>query len=111
MPSFLIKVDFDWDFAFNKYSLRAYFTHSLQPTILNDNVNQVGLETDKGHFTLKVKTVTFLLPIVHHIFFRGSSFLLAILMLPRQSKCQNFSLHTSNIMIYTVRGKSNATIR
>jgi hypothetical protein len=35
-------------------------THSLQPTILNDNVNQfkVGLETDKGHFTLKVTTVT-----------------------------------------------------
>jgi hypothetical protein len=35
------------------------YTHSLQPTILNDNVNQfkVGLETDKGHFTLKVKTV------------------------------------------------------
>jgi hypothetical protein len=35
------------------------YTHSLHPTILNDNVNQfkVGLETDKGHFTVKVKTV------------------------------------------------------
>jgi hypothetical protein len=27
--------------------------HSLQPTVLNDNVNQfkVGLESDKGYFT------------------------------------------------------------
>jgi hypothetical protein len=35
------------------------YTHSLQPTILNDNVNQfkVGLETDNCHFTFKVKTV------------------------------------------------------
>jgi hypothetical protein len=93
MPSFL------GDFAFNKYSLRAYFTHSLQPTILNDTVNQVGLETVKGNFKLKVKRVTFLLLIVHHIFFRVSSFLLSILMLPRQPKCENFSLLTSNIMI------------
>jgi hypothetical protein len=32
----------------------------LQPTIFNDNVNQfkVGLESDKGYFTLKVKTMT-----------------------------------------------------
>jgi hypothetical protein len=51
------------------------YTHSLQPTILNNNVSQfkVGLETDNGHFTLKVKTVMFdvqlfLLPIVHYIF-------------------------------------------
>jgi hypothetical protein len=37
------------------------YTHSLQPTILNNNVSQfkVGLETDNGHFTLKVKTVMF----------------------------------------------------
>jgi hypothetical protein len=58
MPS-SFKVDLDWDFALNKYSLRAYLHYSLQPIILNDNVNQfkVGLETDKGHFTLKVKTV------------------------------------------------------
>jgi hypothetical protein len=36
------------------------YNHSLQPTILNDNVNQfkVGLESDKGYFTLKVKTMT-----------------------------------------------------
>jgi hypothetical protein len=35
------------------------YTHSLQPILLNDNVNQfrVGLETDNGHFTLKVKTI------------------------------------------------------
>jgi hypothetical protein len=42
------------------------YTNSLQPTILNQF--KVGLETDKGHFTLKVKTVMlmshFLLPIV-----------------------------------------------
>jgi hypothetical protein len=50
------------------------YTHSLQPTILNDNVNQfkVGLETDKGDFTLKAKTVMlmshfFLLAIVRTI--------------------------------------------
>jgi hypothetical protein len=32
----------------------------LQPTIFNENVNQfkVGLESDKGYFTLKVKTMT-----------------------------------------------------
>jgi hypothetical protein len=32
------------------------YNHSLQPTILNDNVNQfkVGLESDKGYFTKKV---------------------------------------------------------
>jgi hypothetical protein len=55
-PLPLIKVDFDWDFALNKYSLRAYLHSFLQPTILIDNVNQfkVGLETDNG---LK-KTVT-----------------------------------------------------
>jgi hypothetical protein len=36
------------------------YSHSLQPTILNDSVNQfkVGLESGKGHFTLKVKTMT-----------------------------------------------------
>jgi hypothetical protein len=36
------------------------YNHSLQPKILNDNVNQfkVGLESDKGYFTLKVKTMT-----------------------------------------------------
>jgi hypothetical protein len=35
------------------------YTHSLQPTILNDNVNQfkIGLELDKAYFTLKVKTM------------------------------------------------------
>jgi hypothetical protein len=33
-PLLLIKVDFDWDFVLNKYSLRAYL-----PKILNDNVN------------------------------------------------------------------------
>jgi hypothetical protein len=56
----LIKVDFDWNFALNKHSLRAYLHHSLQPTILNDNVNQfkIGLESGKGYFTLKVKTMT-----------------------------------------------------
>jgi hypothetical protein len=49
------------------------YTRFIQPTILNDNVNQfkVGLETDKGHFTEKVKTVMlmshFLLPIVGDI--------------------------------------------
>jgi hypothetical protein len=60
-PLLLIKVDFDSDFALNKYSLRAYLlTHSLQPTIFNDNVNQfkIGLELDKGYFTLKVKIMT-----------------------------------------------------
>jgi hypothetical protein len=52
----LIKVDFDWDFTLNKYSLRAYTCNeSLQPSILNHNVNQfkVGLdslESDKGYF-------------------------------------------------------------
>jgi hypothetical protein len=55
----LIKVDFDWDFALNKYSLRAYL-HSF-PTILNDNVNQ--LETDKGQDS-NVDVPLFLLPIV-----------------------------------------------
>jgi hypothetical protein len=36
------------------------YNHSLQPTTLNDNLNQfkVGLESDKGYFTLKVKTMT-----------------------------------------------------
>jgi hypothetical protein len=36
------------------------YTHFLQSTILSDNDNQfkVGLETDNGHFTLKVRTVT-----------------------------------------------------
>jgi hypothetical protein len=60
-PLLLIKVGFDSDFALNKYSLRAYLlTHSLQPTIFNDNVNQfkIGLELDKGYFTLKVKIMT-----------------------------------------------------
>jgi hypothetical protein len=62
-PLLLIKVDFDWDFALNKYSLCANvltYNHSLQPTVLNDNVNQfkVGLESDKGYFTWKVKTMT-----------------------------------------------------
>jgi hypothetical protein len=53
-PLLLIKVDFDRNFALNKYSL-----HSLQPTILND-VSQfkVGLQSYKGYFTLKVKTMT-----------------------------------------------------
>jgi hypothetical protein len=49
------------------------YDHSLQPTILNDNVNQfkVGLESDKGHFhlggyfTLKVKTMT----LMSHFFY------------------------------------------
>jgi hypothetical protein len=52
----LIKVDFDWNFALNKYSLRAYLQSFPQPTILNDNVNQfkVGLESDKCYFTKKV---------------------------------------------------------
>jgi hypothetical protein len=62
-PLLLIKVDFVWNFALNKYSPRAYlqsFPTTLQPTIHNDNVNQfkVGLELDKGYFTLKVKTMT-----------------------------------------------------
>jgi hypothetical protein len=37
------------------------YNHSLQSTILNDNVNQfkVGLELGKGYLTLKVKTMTF----------------------------------------------------
>jgi hypothetical protein len=36
------------------------YNHSLQHTIHNDNVNQfkVGLELDKGYFTLKVKPMT-----------------------------------------------------
>jgi hypothetical protein len=36
------------------------YNHSLQSTIINDNVNQfkVGLESDKVYFTLKVKTMT-----------------------------------------------------
>jgi hypothetical protein len=36
------------------------YTHSLQPTILNDNISQfkIGLELDKGYFTLKVKIMT-----------------------------------------------------
>jgi hypothetical protein len=35
------------------------YNNSLQPTILNDNDNQfkVGLESDKGYFTLKIKTI------------------------------------------------------
>jgi hypothetical protein len=34
------------------------YTHSLQPTILND-VNQIqNRESDKGYFTLKVKIMT-----------------------------------------------------
>jgi hypothetical protein len=51
----LIKVDFDWDFALNKHSLRAYL--------------QVGLESDKGYFTLKVKTMT----LMSHFFARNST--------------------------------------
>jgi hypothetical protein len=50
-------------------TLRLFYfpRHCLQPTILNDNVNQfkVGLETDNGHFTLKVKTVT----LMSHFFY------------------------------------------
>jgi hypothetical protein len=36
------------------------YNPSLQPTMPNDNVNQfkVGLESGKGYFTLKVKTMT-----------------------------------------------------
>jgi hypothetical protein len=47
------------------------YNHSLQPTILNDNVNQfnVGLESDKGYFTLKVKTMT----LMFHFFARNST--------------------------------------
>jgi hypothetical protein len=58
-PLLLIKVDFDWDFALNIHHVLTY-NHSLQPTILNDKVNQfkVGLESDKGYFTLKIKTMT-----------------------------------------------------
>jgi hypothetical protein len=51
-PLLLIKVDFDWNFALNKYSLRAYLQLFLTTyNILNDNVNQfkVGLESDKGY--------------------------------------------------------------
>jgi hypothetical protein len=35
------------------------YIHSLRSTILNDNVNQfeIGLELDKGYFTLKIKSV------------------------------------------------------
>jgi hypothetical protein len=53
-----MKVDFDSDFALNKYSLHAYL-HSF-PTTYNDNVNQfkIGLESDKGYFILKVKIMT-----------------------------------------------------
>jgi hypothetical protein len=61
MPSSFDKVDFDWDFALNKYSLRAY-SQSFPTTYntINDNINQykVGLESDKGYLTLKVKTMT-----------------------------------------------------
>jgi hypothetical protein len=47
------------------------YTHSIQPTILNDNVNQfkVGLETDKGHFTVNIKTVM----LMSHFFARSST--------------------------------------
>jgi hypothetical protein len=31
------------------------YTHSLQPTILNDNVNQFKIGLEKAYFTLKVK--------------------------------------------------------
>jgi hypothetical protein len=67
-PLLLIKVDFDGNFALNKYSLRDYL-QSL-PTILNDNINQfkVGLESDKGYCTLKVKTMT----LMSHFFARNS---------------------------------------
>jgi hypothetical protein len=50
------------------------YNHSLQHTILNDSVNQfkVGLESDKGYFTLKVKTMT----LMSHFFARNSTYLL-----------------------------------
>jgi hypothetical protein len=54
------------------YHHTIVYNYSLQPTIHNDNVNQfkVGLESDNGYFTLKVKTMTlmshfFLSAIVH----------------------------------------------
>jgi hypothetical protein len=43
------------------------YNHSLQPTILNDNVNE--LESDKSYFTLKVKTMT----LMSHFFARNST--------------------------------------
>jgi hypothetical protein len=45
---------------------RNFLAAIVQPTILNDNVNQfkVGLESDKGYFTLKVKTMT----LMYHFF-------------------------------------------
>jgi hypothetical protein len=36
-PLLLIKVDFDWDFALNKYSRVLTYIYSLQSPILNDN--------------------------------------------------------------------------
>jgi hypothetical protein len=53
------------------------YNHSLQPTILNDNINRnnqfkVGLESDKGYFTLKVKTIT----LMSHFFARNSTYIL-----------------------------------
>jgi hypothetical protein len=51
------------------------YKNSLQPTILNDNVNQfkVGLESGKGYFTLKVKTMT----LISHIFARNSNYVVS----------------------------------
>jgi hypothetical protein len=50
-----------FDARFKKTAF-TFIKSKLQPTILNDNVNQfkVGLESDKGYFTLKVKTVSHL---------------------------------------------------
>jgi hypothetical protein len=49
------------------------YNHSLQPTILNDNVSQfkVGLESDKGYFKLKVKTF------MSHFFYKEISIYLS----------------------------------
>jgi hypothetical protein len=67
------------------------YTHSLQPTIFNDNVNQfkVGLETDKGNSTLKVKTVM----LISHFFAHNSTMAMRTINLGRPvigltSKCE-----------------------
>jgi hypothetical protein len=62
IPADSLKIYFILLFSFSKCSLLLIKVDfdSLQPTILDDNVNQfkVGLESGKDYFTLKVKTMT-----------------------------------------------------
>jgi hypothetical protein len=91
------------------------YNHSLQPTILNDNVNQfkVGLESGKGYFT-KVKTMT----LMFHFFARNSTYyagqkILAVIVCQFKKKMCNpyfiviiFTVLIMNVIFWVVNFKT-----